>query len=92
MIMRILGEGQFEVPDDRLDELNRLDTALAEVISAGDEAGFSRDLAALLELVRAHSVPVPDERLVPSDVILPGPDASLAEVEALLTDEGLIPG
>jgi hypothetical protein len=90
--VRILGEGQFEVSDDRLEELNKLDDALADAVAAGDKPAFERDLTQLLDRVREVGTPVADETLVVSDVILPGPDASLADVEALLTDEGLIPG
>jgi len=35
---------------------------------------------------------VPDEHLSVSDLILPDPDSSLAEVTALLGEDGLIPG
>ncbi|MEW2636286.1 hypothetical protein AB0903_32745 [Streptomyces sp. NPDC048389] len=36
--------------------------------------------------------PLPDERVTPSDVVLPGADSSLRQVEEILSDEGLIPG
>jgi hypothetical protein len=35
---------------------------------------------------------LPDEEIVPSDLVLPSSDASLDEVRELLGDEGLIPG
>ena len=92
MIMRIMGEGQLEVPDDRLDELNELDDALADAISSGDETRSRRDLATLLDRVRLVATPVADDALAVSDLILPGPDSSLDEVRALLGEEGLIPG
>ena len=38
MIVRISGEGQFEVPDGHLDELNRLDEGLTKAVDSGDEA------------------------------------------------------
>ena len=92
MIVRILGEGQWTLPSERLDELNELDAALTDSVDAGDEARFARDLTTLLDRVRAVGVPVPVESISTSDLILPGPDAALAEVRALLGDEGLIPG
>jgi hypothetical protein len=49
-------------------------------------------LDALLDKVRAVGAPLPDEELVPSDLVLPSSDASLDEVRELLGDEGLIPG
>jgi hypothetical protein len=92
MIVRILGEGQLDVSDDVLDELNTLDDAVQTAVDGGDEAAFGDALSALLERVRAVGRPVPDEELVPSDLVLPSSDATLAEVRELLGDEGLIPG
>lgn len=92
MIVRILGEGQFDVPDAALDELNELDEALVTAVEAGDDEAFSRALGDLLGRVRAAAAPHAADALDSSDLILPGPDSSLAEVRALLGDEGLIPG
>lgn len=92
MIVRILGEGQFEVDDARLAELNYLDEALVTTCEAGDGEAFARDLVALVAGVRAAGTPVPDEYLGPSDLLLPGPDATLEEVQGMLSEEGLLPG
>jgi hypothetical protein len=91
MIVRILGEGQLEVPDSSHDALNELDTALMHACDAGDAEAFDGALGNLLAKVREVGTPLPDEQIVPSELILPSADASLAEVKALLTDEGLIP-
>ncbi|MCR6031864.1 hypothetical protein GGQ22_10455 [Nocardioides sp. zg-579] len=92
MIIRILGEGQYDVAEDAVERLNELDSAVESAIQASDEPSFSTALAALLEAVRsvgaAHAVDSLDE----SDLILPPPDATLDEVRALLNDDGLIPG
>lgn len=92
MIVRILGEGQVDVPDGELDSLNNLDDALQDAVDSGDESEFAQALAALLARVRAVGHPLPAEEIVPSDLVLPSADASLAEVRELLGDEGLIPG
>ena len=92
MIVRILGEGQLELAEEHLPELNELDAGLAEAVNAGDEPGFARELARLLDRVRALGVRVPDDHLGSSDLILPGPDSALTEVSALLREDGLIPG
>jgi hypothetical protein len=91
VIVRILGEGQRDVPDAELAALNALDLDLQAAVDAGDEEKFAPALAALLERVRQVGAPRPDEEIVPSDLVLPSADASLAEVRALLGDEGLIP-
>ncbi|MER7948239.1 hypothetical protein ABTY59_12725 [Streptomyces sp. NPDC096079] len=92
MIVRIMGEGQWKLADSHLVELNRLDDELLDEMESGDEDGFRRTLGALLDAVRRLGSPLPDEALEPSELILPSPDASLDEVRALLSDDGLIPG
>ena len=44
MIVRILEEGQLELPADAIDELNTLDDDLIAAVEAGDEAGFAQAL------------------------------------------------
>jgi len=94
MILRILGEGQFDVPDDRLEELNRLDDDLQRAVEAGEQEGFTRALSALLTGIRTAGEELPEDYLGPSALVLPGPDSTLEEVQEVLTDrdEGLIPG
>uniref|UniRef100_A0AAU2JP28 PspA-associated domain-containing protein n=1 Tax=Streptomyces sp. NBC_00049 TaxID=2903617 RepID=A0AAU2JP28_9ACTN len=92
MIVRIMGEGQVELADGHLAELNKLDDELLAEMESGDTEGFRRTLGALLEAVRRLGAPLPDDALEPSELILPAPDASLDEVREMLSDDGLIPG
>ena len=92
MIVRILGEGQLEVPDDQLDALNALDSAVEDAVNEGDEGAFSAALGALLDGVRGAGSPLADDSLEDSDLILPPADATIDEVRDLLSDDGLIPG
>ncbi|HZA80849.1 MAG TPA: hypothetical protein VFC13_05175 [Actinomycetes bacterium] len=92
MIVRISGEGQFEVSEDRVDELNRLDDGLTKAVDAGDEAQFKTALEALLASVRTAGQELPADYIGPSDLVLPSPDATIHEVREVLGDEGLIPG
>ncbi len=89
MIVRIMGEGQYELPDDAMERLNELDDALEAALD--DPLGFTPALTALLSSVRAAGRRVADDELVESEVILPAAESSAAEVRAMLTDEGLIP-
>jgi hypothetical protein len=93
MIVRILTEGQWELSDDALRTLSPLDDEVEEAVRTGDEAELADALHALLEQVRTSGTPVPDDQLVDSDLILPGADATLEEVQELLSgsDEGLVP-
>jgi hypothetical protein len=79
MIVRILGEGQLQVPESAVAELN-------------DEPGFRAALEALLARIREVGEPAEPDALEPSGLIVPQPDATMAEVRQLLTDEGLISG
>ena len=92
MIVRILGEGQWTVTDEQLPVLNTLDSAVEAAVEAEDRQSFANTLAALLDAVRTGGVPLPDESLEDSDLILPPSDATLEEVRELLNDDGLIPG
>jgi len=90
MIVRIQGEGQFELADSRRAELERLDGEMFRAVQGGDDSGFSRALASVVEFIRATGVELPDERLVASDLILPASDTTIEEAKQLLTDEGLL--
>ena len=92
MIIRILGEGQYDVADNALDRLNELDAALEAAVDAGDEAAFATALTGLLDGVRTAGVAHPADSLEESDLILPHPDATIDQVRQLLNDDGLIPG
>jgi hypothetical protein len=94
VIVRILGEGQYDVSDDALDRLNQLDAAVETAVESDDDEAFGEALAALLDGVRTIGVQHDVESLDESDLILPPADATIEDVRALLaeTDEGLIPG
>ena len=92
MIMRILGEGQYEVTEDHLERLNELDAALQSAADADDDMLFATALSALLDAVRSYGTPLSAETITPSDLVLPDEDTSLTQVRELLSDEGLIPG
>jgi hypothetical protein len=93
MIVRILGEGQWELPEDALAELNTLDDAVEKAVTANDADRLAAALHEMHEKVRSGAE-LPAEELHDSDLILPSADATLDEVRELLNDaeEGLIPG
>jgi ClpP class serine protease len=94
MIVRILNEGQWQVGDHLVDELNTLDDAVEKAVQAGDQDALEVALATLLDKVRTEGEAVPDDNLQDSDLILPDAGSTLDEVRAMLNDseEGLIPG
>jgi hypothetical protein len=92
MIVRILGEGQWELDDAHVDALNTLDEQVESAVASGDRQTFSQSLDALLNAVRTAGSRLPDDSLIDSGLILPHADATLEEVRDLLADDGLIPG
>jgi hypothetical protein len=92
VIVRIMGEGQFEVADAHIDALNHLDSKIENAIQDGDEESFRAGLDELLGAIRVAGHVLPDDSLLDSDLMLPPSDATLEEVRELLGDEGLIPG
>jgi hypothetical protein len=91
MIVRIMGEGQYRLADEKLDQLNLVDTDLEKAVSANDEDGFKTAFGALLAFVRSGER-VPDNELHDSDAILPPGDSTLAEMRELISGDGLIAG
>jgi hypothetical protein len=94
VIIRILGEGQWQVDDSAVADLNDLDAEVERSVATDDQDELTAALARLLDEVRSNGDPLSDDALRDSDLILPGADATLADVRSLLnpTGEGLIPG
>jgi hypothetical protein len=94
VIVRILGEGQWQVASADVADLNELDAEVERAVGAGDQEELSAVLQRLLGEVRSKGTQVPDDDLRDSDLILPASDATIEDVRALLNPagEGLIPG
>lgn len=92
MIVRILTEGQYNLPGGYVDELNEIDNQLVAAVEEENQEEFERLLKKMLDLVREKGTPVPLDELVESDLMLPDPDITLKEAEDLFAGEGLLPG
>jgi hypothetical protein len=93
MIVRILNEGQWELDESAVRELNSLDSAVEQAVDSGDQEQLTKALHTLLDRVRTSGTAVPDEDLHNSDLILPDSDSTIEDVRRLLSEseEGLIP-
>ncbi|HEX6701471.1 MAG TPA: hypothetical protein VF101_12150 [Gaiellaceae bacterium] len=91
MIVRLMGEGQFQVDEGVLEELQQLDDQAGQAIEQGDEEGLRSLLATMAKTVRDHGERLPDADLSASDAIIPPEDLSLDEARELFEGEGLIP-
>ena len=86
MIVRVLGDGQYELPEAQEAEFERLDNHLIAHVEDEDEERFRSDLAELVSLVRQGSE-LPNDDFRPSDAVIPDPASSLADIKALLEEE-----
>ncbi len=91
MIVRISGEGQYDLPDHLHRELNELDDAVVAAVEADDEESFALRFKVLLDFVREHGTELGGDDLSVSHVLIPPADTTLAEAEADFSGEGLIP-
>jgi hypothetical protein len=91
MIVRIAGEGQYELPDADADRLNELDNQAVAAVEAGSEEKFHALWNQMLDLVTSDGRELADDELVESDVILPPRDSTFEEAKADFSGEGLIP-
>jgi len=91
MIVRLMGEGQFEVDDEVAKGLNDLDEKAGEAVEQGDEEQLRALLDRMTEAVRTNGSRVADDDLRPSEAIVPPGDLSLDEARELFEGEGLIP-
>jgi len=87
VIIRILGEGQYEVSEQDAEKLDALDAHVEAALLDSDEAAFLAALAALDEAVRLAGTPLDPTTIVPSDLVLPHQGSTLAEVRELLASE-----
>jgi len=91
VIVRLMGEGQFEVDEEVAKGLNDLDDKAGDAVERGDEEQLRELLQRMVEAVRTNGSRVPDDDLRGSDAIVPPEDLSLDEAKQLFEGEGLIP-
>jgi CO/xanthine dehydrogenase Mo-binding subunit len=91
VIVRLMGEGQFEVDDEVAKGLNDLDEQASSAVESGDEEQLRALLDRMAEAVRTNGTRVPDDDLRASDALVPPDDLSLDEARQLFEGEGLIP-
>ena len=95
MIVRLMGEGQYEIDKKHLDAVNKIDNNIVKIVSGTDEkvvsTAFKTEYKNLIDYVRKNGKKVPNEIIKPSDLIIPPADLTLEEARKIFTGEGLIP-
>jgi hypothetical protein len=91
VIVRVMGEGQFDVDEEVAKGLHELDERAGQALEAGDQEQLSEVLRRMAEAVRTNGARLPDDDLSPSEAIIPPDDLTLDEARELFEGEGLIP-
>lgn len=89
MIIRIIGEGQYEVPSALFDELNAIDNRIVELVSMDDEASYQLELSKLIEKIKMSGKQIDDSDIVESDIIVPPSDLTFEEAKDVFTGVGI---
>jgi hypothetical protein len=91
VIVRLMGEGQFRLPDELGERLNELDNRAQAAVEAEDEPALDRLLDEMWHFVQGEGERLPDDELIVSDAAIPPSDLTLEETRRLFSAEGLIP-
>jgi len=91
MIVRLMGEGQYELDKMYMDEVNRIDNNIVKIVQKGDEKVFKDEFKKLSEYVRKNGNKISDEVIKPSEIIIPPSDLTLDEAKRIFAGDGLFP-
>ena len=86
MIVRILGEGRFDVPEADMPAIEQLDAQLTDALDRNDEVTFESTLADLVGEIFHSGARLPAEDLQTSSLVVPHPGSTLSEVKELLSE------
>jgi hypothetical protein len=99
MIIRIAGQGQFNVNSDILDKINEIDNSIVTLIEnnslgSNDPKLVQKELESKLtemkNLVTSRGQSLDDKEIVESNIIVPDSDLSLEEASKIFKGEGII--
>ena len=92
MIIRIMGEGQYNVKSSLFDNLNKIDNTIVDYVQKGDEQGFRKNLTNLIGTIKREGKKIDDRELVESDIIVPPADMTLKEARDVFKGTGIFKG
>jgi len=91
MIVRLMGEGQYELDKKHIDEVNRIDNNIVKIVNKGDEKVFRSEFKKLSDYVRKNGKKIADEVIQPSEIIIPPSDLTLDEAKKIFAGDGVFP-
>ncbi len=90
MIIRIMGEGQYDVDERVVQELNTIDNGIVDHVGKGEVDKFREDLSRLISTVKSNGKQVDTKEIMKSDIIIPPKDLTLEEARGIFKGDGLI--
>jgi RNAse (barnase) inhibitor barstar len=89
MIIRIVGEGQYEVPGALFDELNAIDNKIVDLVSQDNKEEYNNELSKLISMIKSSGKQLDDVDIVESDIIVPPGDLTFEEAKDIFTGVGI---
>jgi hypothetical protein len=90
MIVRIMGEGQYQASEAPCDELNIIDNRIVALVSEGKAEEFKKELAKLISTIKEKGEAIDAKEILTSDIIVPPEDLSFEEAKAVFKGSGII--
>jgi hypothetical protein len=87
MIVRIVGEGLYEVDETIVEQLYELDIALDLALAAGEEGRFQKALATITGLIHTVGNLADNTALAAADLMVPQYGSTIAEVRDQMDSE-----
>lgn len=89
MIIRIMGEGQYQAPEFLCNELNKIDNRIVVLVSGGKAEEFRKELAKLISKIKEKGEAIDAKEILKSDIIVPPEDLSFEEAKAVFKGSGI---
>ena len=93
-IVRIMGQGQFEINEDTVKRINEVDDAIVQILqneSKADDQEYRAKITEIVQTIKSEGKKLEDKELVESDIIVPDTDISIDEAKKVFQGEGIIP-
>ena len=89
MIIRIMGEGQYQASEALCNELNKIDNHIVTLVEEERVEEYRNELARLISEIKGKAEPIDPKEIVESDIIVPPGDLSFEEAKAVFKGTGI---
>jgi hypothetical protein len=85
-----MGLGQYSIEDKYIDDLNKIDNNLVDIVQQDDHKNFQQTYQELINYVKTHGTPLPEGEIIESNIIIPPDDLTLEEAKKIFKGQGII--